>query len=93
MAETDIGRGEQVGSQQLKMRKKELEERRRRKEGEGSLVIQSRKPQHTSQGVGRAVREVGSAQRWLGEENHGTCKVKGREAGWSRQGWAWLECS
>ena len=35
MAETDIRRGEQVGSQQLKMGKKELEERRRRKDGEG----------------------------------------------------------
>lgn len=35
VAETDIRRGEQVGSQQLKMGKKELEERRRRKEGEG----------------------------------------------------------
>lgn len=35
MAETDVRRGGQVGSQQLKMGKKTLEERRRRKEGEG----------------------------------------------------------
>lgn len=27
------------------------------------------------------------------EESHGTCRVKGREAGWSRQGWARLGCS
>lgn len=35
MAKTDVRRGVQVRSQQLKMGKKALEERRRRKEGEG----------------------------------------------------------
>lgn len=68
MAETDVRRGGQVGSQQLKMGKKALEERRRRKEGEGWLAIQSRKPQRTSQGAGRAVREVGSARRRQGRK-------------------------
>lgn len=35
MAKADVRRGAQVRFQQLKMSKKALEERRRRKEGEG----------------------------------------------------------
>lgn len=45
MAKTDVRRGGEVRSKQLKMGKKALEERGRRKEGEVLLAIRCRKPQ------------------------------------------------
>lgn len=45
------------------MGEKALEERRERKEGEDWLVIQSRKPQRSSQGAGQGVGYEGSGKR------------------------------
>lgn len=75
------------------MGNKALEERRKRKEGGGGgwLVTQNKKPQRSSQGAGRAMRELGSTWRSKGEESHGTCRAKGREAGpgWGAPGASW----
>lgn len=74
------------------MDKKALEERRRRKEGEGWLVIQSRKASENKPRYRQSYEGSGKHRERKGEESYGTCRVKGREAG-LEQGWARLGCS